>query len=74
MTTEGTGPEVFALLINELEARAAVGMAEYGVPLRAFNGRDALRDALEEALDLCVYLRQCIAERDGVGSGSDRDT
>jgi hypothetical protein len=32
--------------------------------LQAFNGRDALRDAYEEALDLACYLRQAIAERD----------
>lgn len=67
-TPEGTGPEVFALVANDLDQRAAVGMAEYGVPLRAFNTRDALWDAYEEALDLVVYLRQCIAERDGVAS------
>jgi len=29
------------------------------------NGRDALRDAYEEALDLCQYLRQALYERDG---------
>ena len=33
--------------------------------LQAFNGRDALRDAYEEALDLCQYLRQALYERDG---------
>lgn len=32
--------------------------------LQAFNGRDVLRDAYEEALDLATYLRQCIEERD----------
>lgn len=29
-----------------------------------FNGRDALLDAYQEALDLVVYLRQVIYERD----------
>jgi hypothetical protein len=33
------------------------------MPLRAHNGRDALVDAYQEALDLCVYLRQVIQER-----------
>ena len=61
---EGTGPDVFALVQSDLAVRARVGMAEYGVPLRAFNGRDALWDAYEEALDLAVYLRQAVAERD----------
>ena len=39
--------------------------AKYGVGLQPHNGRDVLRDAYEEALDLCVYLRQAIFERDG---------
>ena len=34
-------------------------------PLQAFNGRDSLKDAYEEALDLCVYLRTAIYEKDG---------
>ena len=32
---------------------------------KAFNGRDALLDAYEEAIDLCMYLKQAIVERDG---------
>lgn len=68
---EGTGPDVFALVSADMAVRASVGMAEYGVPLRAFNGRDAMWDAYEEALDLAVYLRQCIAERDVLASRSD---
>lgn len=70
MTSEGTGPEVFAQVRADLAVRASVGMAEYGVPLRAFNDRDALWDAYEEALDLVVYLRQCITERDLLASGA----
>lgn len=41
------------------------GIREYGTPLQAHNGRDALVDAFEEAVDLCVYLAQTIIERDG---------
>jgi hypothetical protein len=33
--------------------------------LQAHNGRDALLDAYQEALDLAIYLRQALAERDG---------
>ena len=40
-------------------------MAEYGEPLTTGNGRDALRDAYEEALDLCLYLRQALEESNG---------
>jgi hypothetical protein len=33
--------------------------------LQAHNGRDALLDAFEEAVDLATYLAQVIIERDG---------
>jgi hypothetical protein len=53
-----------ALVRHDLDARERVGVARYGTPLQAFNGRDALRDAYEEVLDLACYLRQEIAERE----------
>lgn len=56
---------VLPLVIRDLEARAATGLAKYGRPLEAGNGRDALLDAYQEALDLACYLRQALAERDG---------
>lgn len=58
--------DVFPAVIADLEARLALGMKRYGQPLQTHNGRDALRDAYEEALDLCVYLKQAILERDSV--------
>ena len=58
-------PAVWPLVISDMQARDALGRARYGTPLQPHNGRDALRDAFEEALDLCVYLRQAIYERDG---------
>jgi hypothetical protein len=42
-----------------------MGRRKYGTALEANNGRDALMDAYQEALDLAMYLRQAIAERDG---------
>ena len=56
---------VWPLVIMDMAARDHVGRARYGVQLQPHNGRDALRDAYEEALDLCAYLRQAIMERDG---------
>jgi hypothetical protein len=56
-------PAVWALVIADMEKRNAFGVAKYGTPLQPFNGRDALQDAYEEILDLCVYLRQSIYER-----------
>ena len=58
-------PAVWPLVIMDMAARDQVGRARYGVPLQPHNGRDALRDAYEESLDLCAYLRQAIMERDG---------
>ena len=58
-------PAVWPRVIMDMAARDQVGRARYGVPLQPHNGRDALRDAYEEALDLCAYLRQAIMERDG---------
>lgn len=58
-------PAVWPLVIMDMANRDSVGRKRYGVPLQPHNGRDALRDAYEEALDLCAYLRQAIMERDG---------
>ena len=62
---ENDQPAVWPLVIMDMAARDQVGRARYGVPLQPNNGRDALRDAYEESLDLCAYLRQAIMERDG---------
>jgi len=58
-------PCIQDLVVTDLIARKEVGIQRYGTTLQPFNGRDALRDAYEEALDLCNYLRQIIYERDG---------
>lgn len=58
-------PTVWGLVIADMNQRDRVGRERYGTPLQPFNGRDALVDAYQEALDLAVYLRQAIYERDG---------
>jgi hypothetical protein len=58
-------PAVWPLVIADMKARDAEGRRKYGTPLQPFNGRDALVDAYQEALDLVVYLRQAIEERNG---------
>jgi hypothetical protein len=45
-------------LTPALVERREVGVNRYRTPLRTFNGRNALVDALQEALDLCIYLHQ----------------
>ena len=58
-------PAAWDLVMADMKARDLVGRQRYGVPLQPHNGRDTLRDAYEEALDLCVYLRSALYERDG---------
>lgn len=61
--TGDNGRHVWDLVIEDMKARDWVGAERYGTRLRAFNGRDPLIDAYQEALDLCVYLRQEIEQR-----------
>lgn len=63
MPTPNDHPSIQGLVRADLEQREQVGIQRYGTPLQPHNGRDALRDAYEEALDLACYLRQAIEER-----------
>ncbi len=54
---------IWNLVISDMHERDRIGTEKYGTPLQAHNGRDALVDAYQEALDLVVYLRQEIEER-----------
>jgi hypothetical protein len=56
-------PAVWDLVIADMRSRDAFGRNHYGTPLQAFNGRNPLVDAYQEALDQSVYLRQAIEER-----------
>ena len=47
---------------HDLDQRKRVGMLKYGESLRPFNGRNALIDAYQEALDLSLYLKQASYE------------
>lgn len=62
------GPCVQDLVIADIETRKKVGREKYGTLLQPFNGRDALVDAYQEALDLCQYLRQAIEERNAIAA------
>lgn len=57
LPTEGQ-EDVQAALIREIEARRELGKQRYGRPLQTFNGRDALRDLLDELLDGATYAMQ----------------
>ena len=64
LPTKNDLPFVQDAVIADIEARKQVGIERYGTPLQPFNGRDALQDAYEEAIDLAMYLKQLIIERD----------
>lgn len=55
--------DCWLLVLKDMEERRLHGIEKYGVPVQPHNGRDPLVDAYQEALDLCVYLRQAIEER-----------
>lgn len=60
----GQGRTITSLVMDDLIQRTEKGINTYGQALRANNGRDALVDAYQEALDLAMYLRQAIAEQE----------
>lgn len=64
MPIPSDAPIAHLMVQDDLEARLAIGIERYGQPLQPFNGRDSLQDAYEEALDLVVYLKTAIYERD----------
>lgn len=47
-----------------LAARKEFGLQKYGTVLKTHNGRDPMIDALQEGLDMIVYLRQGAMEND----------
>jgi uncharacterized membrane protein len=58
----GNGNFVLFEVMKDICARADAGQKKYGTMLRTENGRDALNDALQEAIDLVFYLKQKIME------------
>jgi hypothetical protein len=56
------------LVMQDIQARMEHGITKYGTALMPFNGRDGIQDAYEEALDLAVYIRQCVEEQRLLGT------
>jgi len=61
---KNTSTPIWKLVIADMKERDQIGRKKYGTPLQAHNGRDPLVDAYQEALDLAVYLRQALCERE----------
>lgn len=64
LPTKNDQPDIQSLVILDIEERRRVGISRYGTALQPFNGRDVILDAYEEAMDLCMYLKQMMVERD----------
>ena len=62
---KNTYPQIWRLVAHDITERAMAGRKKYGTYLQPFNGRNALVDAYQEALDLVIYLRQELYERTG---------
>ena len=58
-------------VIQDLHLRAEAGKKKYGTYLKTHNGRNALVDAYQEALDLAMYLKQAILEGEKYGPPGD---
>ena len=56
--------DIQTLVIEDIVKRREVGIERYGTALQPFNGRSALRDAYEEAIDLALYLKQRLIEEE----------
>lgn len=57
-----TAISIQELVRRDLLHREQENLRLYGSAVTAYSGRSAILDAYEEALDLCVYLRQVIEE------------
>lgn len=57
-------PHIADQVCNDIMKRKALGVEKYRTALQIENGRNALQDAYEEALDLAQYLKQAIGERE----------
>lgn len=56
-------PIIHEQLIKLIQDRLEFGIQKYGKPLRAFDGRRSLFDALDELIDGAVYTLKEIEER-----------
>jgi len=56
--------DILPLVILDLQERDKVGRKKYGTTLQSNNGRNALVDAAQEAMDLVMYLRQELCDQE----------
>ena len=63
MPVASDSPPMHDVAAMLLESRKQLGIKRYGKALQAFNGRDAVQDVLEEALDSAAYAAQLAWEQ-----------
>ena len=68
MPVKNDNPPIWDLVVEDIKERDSIGEKKYNTRLQGFNGRNPLIDAYQEALDLVVYLRQEIYEREQNGN------
>lgn len=62
--------DIGQLVLIDIQARIDAGYEKYGTKLQSHNGRNALIDAYQEAIDLCMHLRQAIEEQKTDGANN----
>lgn len=65
MPVKNNHPIIQDLVLADIQKRKELGIERYGTGLQPFNGRDFLRDGYEESMDLLMYLRGEMYQRDG---------
>lgn len=58
-------------VVSDILERAEEGKKKYGTYLMTDNGREAMWDAYQEALDLVMYLKQHLMENEAVRDKND---
>lgn len=61
-------PSMHDLVCADLQERKEFGLRKYGTLLQMGNGRNHVMDAYQEVLDLAVYFKQVMLERDALAS------
>lgn len=56
--------KVIVEVVKDLNQRSERGKETYGTYLYPYNGRNAIMDAYQEALDLSMYLKQFMLEKE----------
>ena len=62
----GEGDIVYTQVIEDIKERADMGRDDYGTYLRTFDGRPTLVDLYQELIDVLMYTKKELMEREDV--------